>query len=154
MRRRFRRRPPGWFWLAALAAGAVAYRWWTAPHSESPLLTDRSAKAVAVIDGRTLGVVPSSSPSQSIVPVRLLGLARVADESAAQDWLRENVAGQTVRLEFDKRRRDSDGANLAYVYVGATFVNAELLRQGFAQYDAYPGDSARHARTLREAVGK
>lgn len=43
------------------------------------------------------------------------------------------VGGETVALAFDDERRDQYGRLLAYVYVGDTFVNAELVRDGFAR---------------------
>ncbi len=42
------------------------------------------------------------------------------------------VDGESVRIDFDAERRDVYGRLLAYVYVGDTFVNAELVRRGFA----------------------
>jgi micrococcal nuclease len=46
------------------------------------------------------------------------------------------VVGRTVRLVPDRERRDRYGRLLAYVYVGPTMVNAELVRRGLAR--AYP----------------
>jgi micrococcal nuclease len=46
---------------------------------------------------------------------------------------RRLVGGETVALAFDAERRDRYGRLLAYVYVGDTFVNAELVRDGFAR---------------------
>ena len=37
-----------------------------------------------------------------------------------------------MRLDFDAERRDGYGRLLAYVYVGDLFVNAELVREGYA----------------------
>ena len=37
-----------------------------------------------------------------------------------------------MRLVFDAERRDDYGRLLAYVYVGDRFVNAELVRRGYA----------------------
>ncbi len=45
---------------------------------------------------------------------------------------KELVEGETVRLVFDAERRDVYERLLAYVYVGDTFVNAELVRRGYA----------------------
>ena len=42
------------------------------------------------------------------------------------------VEGETVRLEYDSEQRDVYGRLLAYVYLEDTFVNAELVRQGYA----------------------
>ena len=38
-----------------------------------------------------------------------------------------------MRLVFDAERRDVYGRLLAYVYVGDEFVNAELVRRGYAR---------------------
>jgi micrococcal nuclease len=43
------------------------------------------------------------------------------------------VDGRTVRLVFDRERHDVYGRLLAYVYVGDRFVNAALVRDGFAR---------------------
>lgn len=43
------------------------------------------------------------------------------------------VEGETVRLRFDRELRDAYGRLLAYVYVGPTFVNAELVAGGYAR---------------------
>jgi micrococcal nuclease len=43
------------------------------------------------------------------------------------------VDGRTVRLVFDRERRDDYGRLLAYVHVGGTFVNAALVRGGYAR---------------------
>lgn len=45
----------------------------------------------------------------------------------------ELVEDRTVRLEFDRERRDVYGRLLAYVFVGDQFVNAELIEGGFAR---------------------
>jgi micrococcal nuclease len=57
---------------------------------------------------------------------------------------RRLVAGKTVRLEFDARRRDNYGRLLAYVYVDNLFVNAELIRQGYAQVSTYKENQRYH----------
>ncbi len=43
------------------------------------------------------------------------------------------VEGHAVRLVFDSERRDVYGRLLAYVYVGQRFVNARLVRLGYAR---------------------
>ncbi|MFA6356488.1 MAG: thermonuclease family protein, partial [Candidatus Omnitrophota bacterium] len=42
------------------------------------------------------------------------------------------VKGRKVRLEFDAGKADRYGRVLAYVYDGNTFVNEELVRNGYA----------------------
>jgi micrococcal nuclease len=43
------------------------------------------------------------------------------------------VAGEVVELQFDQELRDRYGRLLAYVFVGETLINAELLRRGYAR---------------------
>jgi micrococcal nuclease len=60
------------------------------------------------------------------------------------------VNGQTVRLRFDAERRDRYGRLLAYVYRAkdGLFVNAELVRRGFATTLTIPPNVA-HAAEFR-----
>jgi micrococcal nuclease len=64
------------------------------------------------------------------------------------------VDGETVRLDFDAERRDHYGRLLAYVHVGEVFVNAELLREGYATTLTIPPNDSfadRFARLEQEA---
>ena len=56
----------------------------------------------------------------------------------ASDANRRLVGGRQVRLELDIQSRDRYGRLLAYVWVGDTMVNAELVRQGYAQVMTVP----------------
>ncbi len=51
---------------------------------------------------------------------------------------RELVAGKRVSLELDVQERDRYGRLLAYLWVGETMVNAELVRRGYAQVMTVP----------------
>jgi micrococcal nuclease len=59
------------------------------------------------------------------------------------------VAGRTVRLRFDRERRDRYGRLLAYVHAGGRFVNAELVRRGFARTLTIPPNDSRAALLAR-----
>ena len=50
----------------------------------------------------------------------------------ASDFNERLVGGERVRLEFGPERRDDYRRLLAYVYVGDRFVNADLVRRGYA----------------------
>jgi micrococcal nuclease len=52
---------------------------------------------------------------------------------AASHFNERLVEGRRVRLDFDAERRDDYGRLLAYVHLGDTFVNAELVRRGYAR---------------------
>jgi micrococcal nuclease len=57
------------------------------------------------------------------------------------------VAGRQVRLELDVQERDRYGRLLAYVWIGETMVNAELVRRGYAHVMTIP-PNVRHQELL------
>jgi micrococcal nuclease len=77
------------------------------------------------------------------------GLEPFGPEAAEAN--RRLVEGRTVRLELDVQRWDAmrPPRLLAYVYVGDLMVNAELVRQGYAQVATYP-PNVRYAERFRE----
>lgn len=50
----------------------------------------------------------------------------------SKEFNRNLVEGKKVRLEYDMVQKDKYNRDLAYVFAGNTFVNAELIRQGYA----------------------
>jgi micrococcal nuclease len=52
---------------------------------------------------------------------------------AASHFNERLVEGERVRLVFDAEQRDVYGRLLAYVYVGDRFINAALVRRGYAR---------------------
>jgi micrococcal nuclease len=91
------------------------------------------------IDGRTedvryIGIdTPEVDPS---IGVECFG-------SEASRLNEELVAGRRVRLVFDDELRDRYGRLLAYVYVGRTLVNAEIVRRGYARTLEIPPNTDR-----------
>jgi micrococcal nuclease len=114
--------------------------------------TMRLAKVVAVLDGDTIVIGGGEK-------VRYAGLNTPEThhpdklpEYCGQEAFEANrrlVAGKTVRLEFDERRRDKYGRLLAYVYVDSLCVNAELIRQGYAQVSTYKDNQRHHDEFMR-----
>lgn len=76
---------------------------------------------------------------KNITGVRYIGIDTPEyDEplyQAARALNKSLVYGKRVRLEFDKERIDRYSRLLAYVYVEDTFVNAEMVRRGYARAD-------------------
>ena len=75
----------------------------------------------------------------------------------AHDFNAKLVEGHDVSLEFDAERRDVYGRLLAYVRLGDEFVNAELVRRGYATtLTIAPNDryADQLARLEREASAK
>ena len=56
----------------------------------------------------------------------------------ASKYNQKLVFMKKVRLEFDKEREDNDGRKLAYVFVKKIFVNAELIKLGYAKAHIIP----------------
>ena len=98
-----------------------------------------TARVVRVVDGDT--IVASIGGSDEYV--RYIGVdtpetvkpgtpVQCYGERASR-FNRHLVEGRTVRLVFDRERRDRYGRLLAYVYLGHRFVNALLVRDGYAR---------------------
>ena len=88
--------------------------------------------------------------------VRLLGIVPPQGEYAAEaiTLVKERTAGPSVRLELDKRRLDSYGLFLAYVYVNNQHLSEEIVEAGLARVETYPGDSMTINRQLLAAQSR
>lgn len=121
--------------LGWLLAGAVA--------------ADDRVRVDAVMDGDTIRVHHAGRT----VVVRLIGvdtpeLGDRRDPGAgpqpfareATDHARRRLAGERVRLEYDRERHDRYGRTLAYVFLDdGTFFNRELVRDGWGRaFTRYP----------------
>jgi micrococcal nuclease len=74
----------------------------------------------------------SQKSGQDINTIKALG-------RRAYKFTRDLVEGKRVRLEFDLEKHDKYKRLLAYVYLkDATFVNAEIVKQGYASLMTYP----------------
>lgn len=109
-------------------------------------------KVIRVSDGDTLVVQIDPNRQEK---VRLLGID--TPEMAQKPWgerakaFTESLAlNKIVRLEPDVQPRDQYGRLLAYAYVGKTFLNYELVRQGYAMVLTYPPNVA-HVETFTQA---
>jgi endonuclease YncB( thermonuclease family) len=101
------------------------------------------ATVVAVIDGDTIDV----DIDGAVYRVRYIGMdtpeSGMPYFGEATQANANLVAGQVVRLEKDISETDQFGRLLRYVYLqDGTFVNAQLVRLGFAQAATYPPDVA------------
>ena len=108
-----------------------------------------SASVTRVIDGDTIDVDLNGVGYR----VRYIGMNTperdepcYADATAANAAL---VSGKTVTLVKDTSNTDQYGRLLRYVYVGSDFVNADLVRDGWAENAEYPPDT-KYAATFRQ----
>lgn len=110
------------------------------PSAEESQQAYEEALVVRVIDGDTIAVLINGREEK----VRLIGIdtperGRPYFEEATRKTA-QLVLGKKVKLEKDVSERDKYGRLLRYVYVGSIFVNAELVRQGYAMVYTYPPD--------------
>lgn len=102
--------------------------------------TEGRARVVRVIDGDTIEIAGGYH-------VRYIGIDTPevypqTDYYGIEAWdkNRELVEGKMVTLERDVSDKDRYGRLLRYVYVDGIFVNAELVRLGYAVAFSYPPD--------------
>ena len=101
---------------------------------------ETQATVTRVIDGDTIEVDISGTSYR----VRYIGVDTPefgkpgSDEATEAN--RQLVEGENVRLEKDVSETDKYKRLLRYVYVGDTFVNAELVKYGLARAKAYEPD--------------
>lgn len=131
--------------LITLCATAACTMDSAAPPSST---AGESAIVTRVIDGDTIDVRIGEIGYR----VRYIGInTPERDEACYQEAADANaafVSGQTVTLVKDTSETDQFGRLLRYVYVGNTFVNASLIRDGWAENAEYPPDTA-HASEFR-----
>lgn len=100
-------------------------------------------KVIRVIDGDTIEIeggeriryigVDTPETVDPRKPVQCFGIE-------ASNKNKELVEGKMARLEKDITDRDKYNRLLRYVWVGDTFVNLELIKQGFAYSSSYSPD--------------
>ena len=109
-----------------------------------------------IIDGNTIQL-------ESGETVRYIGVAPPdlnRKEGGAEFYARQTVGYnkrlvfmKKVRLEFDTKKQDNSGRILAYVFVKKTFVNAELIRNGYARANI-TAPNVKYRQTLLDAEKK
>jgi micrococcal nuclease len=112
-----------------------------------------SVRVTAVVDGDTIDVAWAGRRER----VRLLGVdtPETVDPRRpvgcygpeASAFTHRRLQGRTVRLRFDRQRRDRYGRLLAYVEVDGRRFNDELLTGGYARVLVIP-PNGRHGRAM------
>ena len=138
--------------IAALLALAVAVLA-CAEGTTTPGPADRAtpagtrARVVSVVDGDTIWVEIDGEPFR----VRYIGIdaPETGESGGPREWMsgeatetnRRLVDGRRVTLAKDVSETDRYGRLLRYVYLAdGTFVNAELVRLGYATSVTFPPD--------------
>lgn len=90
-----------------------------------------------VIDGnKKIRLIGIDTPEtvHSSKPVEFYG-------KEASKFTKQMIEGKKIRLEYDVQRTDRYRRTLAYVYLeDGTFLNAELVKQGYAKISTYPSN--------------
>jgi len=136
---------------AALLAVALA-GWWHATSGGAAAFT--RGTVVRAVDGDTI-IVRAGARTED---VRLLGIdtPETVDPRRpvgcygpeASAFTKHLVTGRTVTLRYDRELHDRYGRYLAYVWLAGArpvFVNAELVRRGFARSYPFPPNTAHSA---------
>lgn len=140
MPRRLPRSPAGLLLLIV----ALAIGWYASRDDSESARTDReptggsaTVKVDRVVDGDTAKVFYGGRSEY----VRYIGIdtpESVKPNSPVECFGEESkrfnagrIEGRSVRLVFDREKRDHYGRLLAYVYVGGDLLNAEILRRGY-----------------------
>jgi micrococcal nuclease len=101
----------------------------------------------SVVDGDTFWADDGSPKG---LKIRLIGVdapeSRVSGQKQigyygqqSKDFLTKMIGGKKIRLEYDVDRTDRYDRTLAYVYLpDGTFVNAELVKRGYAMVMTVP----------------
>ena len=111
---------------------------------------DGSWRVIRVVDGDTLVL-------QNDERVRLIGVDTPETKHPTKPvepfgpeaslFTKHAVEGKTVRLKFDREKRDRYQRLLAYVYVGDWCLNEEIIRAGYSEcVTRYPFDRTMKAR--------
>lgn len=121
-----------------------------------PPQTPQVGQVTEIVDGDTIHVLIDGRDFS----VRYIGMDTPENTTEhevlgpeASDFNRALVANQTVVLYRDQSETDRYDRLLRYVFVGDKFVNAELVRAGFAEAKEYPPDTACAALLYQAMLG-
>lgn len=115
-----------------------------------------------VVDGDTFWV---DDGSEKGLKIRLIGIDAPEPRNTGTRpkgyfgtestvYLRQMLTGKRVRLEYDVSRYDRYGRTLAYAWLeDGTFVNAELVKNGYANVMTMP-PNVKYADTFTELAAK
>ena len=138
--------------LSCVALLATSCAELTSTVEEPNTQTSDTAEVVRHVDGDTVWLDIDGTEES----VRLIGIdtpeVREGSEpiqcfgQEASDAIAELLPlGTVVQIQRDAEVRDRFDRLLLYIFVGDTFVNEELVRQGFADSRSFPPNTARQS---------
>lgn len=136
-------------WVAAFAALIVLAYDLIDTHTRDQPATQRPAgaqtsprtvKVLRAVDGDTILVRATNGNTERVRYIGVDTPESVKPDTPvecfgheASEYNRSLVQGRSVRLVSDREAQDKYGRTLAFVYVGGTLVNAELIKHGYAR---------------------
>lgn len=106
----------------------------------SASLKPRTVRVVRAVDGDTIVVRTASGGTERVRYIGVDTPESVKPNTPVQCYAKQASAfnhslvdGREVRLVPDREPRDRYGRTLAFVYADGVFVNAELLKNGYAR---------------------
>ena len=156
--RSFRRYPPWSVWVGLILCATIAARYWltsgngATPHASEGSVVDgklvtgefalvRVERADLLIVRQQVPVIGKKTRHNIEAPLQLLGVKAVGLPVEGKQFSNQYLLVGKPSLDLDRRRLDSAGHFLGYVYVDGKLLNEELIRAGLAQADLYPGDN-------------
>jgi endonuclease YncB( thermonuclease family) len=143
--------------LLVVCVFAVARYFWESGVNTVPHAADGSSLSGRIVPGRfevvrveradliiarqRVAALGTDTLREFELPVQLLGVKSAPASDDGVEFTREFLASGTPSLDLDRRRVDSAGHFLAYVYVDSALLNQEVIRAGLGQADLYPGDN-------------
>lgn len=124
--------------------------------------SDKWFAVTRVVDGDTFWV---DDGSEKGLKIRLIGIDAPEPRNAgtrpkgyfgaeSTSYLQQLLTDKKVRLEYDVSRFDRYGRTLAYAYLqDGTFINADLVRNGFAAVMTVP-PNVKHQETFTALAAK
>jgi micrococcal nuclease len=120
---------------------------WPTPDQNKKNNSDGNFPVKKISDGDTFWIYKGTGDGEKI---RLIGIDAPESQNVfkkkqgfygkeAKAYLTNLLKGKRVKLEYDVDRTDQYGRTLAYVYLeDGTFVNAELVKNGYAMIMTVP----------------
>jgi micrococcal nuclease len=104
--------------------------------SASPNPEGSSIRVERVVSGQTIEYLDPTTPTPTMQPVRLIGIAapdlnQAPWGRAARERLRQLTQGQEVLLELGSESRDRYNRVLAYVWLDGVLLNEQLVQEGY-----------------------
>ncbi len=113
------------------------------------LMKDIPATVKRVVDGDTIELASGEKVRYIGIDTPEKNSPTVSKQCFAEEssvYNQSAVEGKNVKLTQDTSARDRYGRLLAYVYLeDGTFLNADLVKKGFAFASEYPPDTAKQA---------